>query len=166
MSMKNETFWRRATYLAFGLYLAAQALPPLQARRGDMGINRAPGVFMTYLSFVGLVWSGSSPGGRPPGPDRHGLLTLKITCLMGAAANVLIVVGCVSTWFRKYRFGFLAASAATTLAVLVLFPIGVWRDPLAINLGYLCWAGSAGLLAYASWKLSSPRESRKVLREL
>jgi hypothetical protein len=161
----GETGWRRATFVAFGLYLAAQALPPFQGRPGDLGMNRAPGFFMTFLSFVGLVYDGS-PLGRTPGLHQHGLLTLKITCLMGAAANVLIVVGSVSTWIHKYRLGFLAAAAATVLAVLVLFPVGAWRDPFLLNVGYLSWAGSAGLLAYASWKLSSPQKPQKLRSEL
>lgn len=162
----GETGWRRATFVAFGLYLAAQVLPPFQGRPGDLGINRAPGIMMTCLSFVGLVFDGSPLGGRTPGLDQHQLLTLKTTCLMGATANVLIVVGSVSTWIRTYRFGFRAASTATLLAVLVLFPTGVWRDLFMLHVGYLCWAGSAGLLAYASWKLSSPQKSQTPQREL
>jgi hypothetical protein len=161
----SETGWRRMTFLAFGLYLAAQALPPFHARRGDAGANSAPGIMMTYLSFVGLVYNGESLG-RAPGLDQSHLLTLKLTCVMGAAANVLIVVGSVSAWCRKYVFSFYVATAAALLAVLVLFPIGIWRDPLAIHMGYLCWAGSAGLLAYASWRLAATRKAAKEQAEL
>ena len=163
--MRTRLVGAWATVLAFGLYLAAQALPPFHARPHDAGANSGPGIMMTYLSFVGLVYGGGSLG-RAPAPDQSHFLTLKLACFMGAAANVLIVVGCVSAWFRKYRFSFYAASGAAVLAVLVLFPIGIWRDPLAIHVGYLCWAGFAGLLAYASWRLLATRKAVKPQPEL
>jgi hypothetical protein len=161
----SENRWRLAAFAAFGLYLVAQALPAFQSRPGDLGLNSAPGIMMTYLSFVGLAYDGS-PLGRMQGIDGYRLFVLKSTCLMGAAANVLIVLGSVSTWMRKYRLGVLAASAATVLAVLVLIPLGSRGTSLMPHAGYLSWAGSAGLLAYAAWKLSSPNMSRKLQTEL
>ncbi len=156
----GETGWRWGTVVAFGLYLAAQALPPFHSRPHDFGINSAPGIIMTYLSFVGLTYDGSPMMGRGRALDQHELLNLHVICLMGAVTNVLIVLGSVSAWIRKYRFGFLAASVATLLAVLVLVPMGIWRDLLMLHVGYLCWAGSAGLLAYASWRLLPPQKSK------
>jgi hypothetical protein len=119
---------------------------------------------MTYLSFVGLAYDGS-PVGRMQGMDGYRLFVLKSTCLMGAAANILIVVGSVSTWMRKYRLGFLVACAATVLAVLVLIPLGPGGTPLTPHAGHLSWAGSAGLLAYAAWKLSSPNMRRERMKD-
>jgi hypothetical protein len=161
----SESRWRLAAYAAFGLYLAAQALPSFQSRPGDLGLNSGPGVMMTYLSFVGLFYDGS-PLGRSQGIHGSDLLLLKSTCLMGAAVNVLIIVGSVSIWIRKYRFGFAAASAASVLAVLVLFAMERGRSLMIPHVGYICWAGSAGLLSYAAWKLSSPKASRKLPSEL
>ncbi len=116
------------------------------------------GILLTYFSFVGLFHDGMPLGGRTQALDQYGLLTLKAACLMGATANVLIVVGSVSACFRTYRVAFVSASVATALAVLVLLPLGVWRGPLTlIHVGYLCWAGSAGLLTYASAQIKGVR---------
>jgi hypothetical protein len=164
---RGRTGWRSVAIFAFVLYLLAQALPPFQTPRLQKLVFGEPGIIMTYSSFVGLLfYDGSSWMGRGSGIHGYNLLIFKLACLMGAAANVLIVVASVATWFRKDRFAFRAAMTATALAVLVLLPLGYWRDLTKLNVGYLCWAGSAGLLARATWRLSAEQKCAKAQSEI
>ena len=102
---------------------------------------------------LGLGLPGNSPGFR-----RHRLAganpaTYYVACLLGVAANILLVVGYAATLTRRYGAGFAFSAAATALTIGVLVPLAASHKLNGLMIGHALWVASAGLLTFASGRL-------------
>jgi hypothetical protein len=127
---------RRLAVLALGGHVFSLCVPAIK-----LGSDWCSGYQATFLAFVGIV----SPGQIPP--------TCYVACLLGAAANILLVAGYAATLTRRYGAGFAFSSASTALTIAVLLPLAASHKLNGILVGHPLWVASAGLLMFASGRL-------------
>jgi hypothetical protein len=106
-----------------------------------LGSDWVSGYQATFLAFVGIV----SPGQIPA--------TFYVACLIGGAANILLVAGYGATLTRQYGGGFASSATATVLTIAVLLPLAASQNLNGVLIGHPLWVASAGLLTLISGRL-------------
>jgi hypothetical protein len=125
--------------LALGLYVASLFLPAIQW--ADSIVSGYAALNMTFLGIYFFSWE--------PSPARLGPALL--ICVLGALANVLMLLGYVGVLARLQVFSRLVATSAVLVALAVI-PLagGVMGNRQS---GYVLWVGTAVILASAAWLL-------------
>jgi len=126
-----------------GLFLPAVDLAPW-----------LPGLNVFMLSFLGTLTGGA-------GSVNHFL-----ACLMGATANILMLVTAFRILQGKRKLSFASAVAALGLALLVQLPLnGITHEGLrGLSFGYWFWVGAAGALSLAAWKQRRPIPAERLVQ--
>jgi hypothetical protein len=126
--------------LALGLYVASLCLPTIQW--ADTMVSGYRAVIMSFLG-INFFW-------QDPNPARLG--PALRTCVLGALANVLMLLGYFGVLARLQIFSRIVTSTAALLAVAVI-PLsgGVMGNRQS---GYVFWVAAAVILASAAWLLA------------
>jgi hypothetical protein len=132
----RERTLRHLALAALGGHVVSLCVPAIK-----LGSDWLSGYQATYLAFVGIV----SPGQIPA--------TYYVACLLGAAANILLVAGYAATLTRRYGAGFAFSSTATALTIAVLLPLAASHKLNGLLIGHPLWVASAGLLTFISGRL-------------
>lgn len=120
--------------ISLGLFLVGLFLPAVNLEPWLPGLN----VFI--LTFLGTALLGG-------GEIYH-----FVACVMGLAANCLILLTILWIWLGRSKRGFIYAVTALALTLLVLIPlcIMIQQGLECVSAGYWCWVGSALFLTMAA----------------